>query len=66
MLYDSNRVQKGEESGRSLYSSDWPMVAFSGYKYSVETSIVTNSKASRRFFVFRGRGFDPGPLQPFG
>ena len=42
------------------------MLASSGYKYSIEASVVSNSKASRRFFVFRGHGFDPGPLQPFG
>ena len=31
---------------------------------SVEASVVSNSKASRRFFVFRGGGFDPGPYSP--
>ena len=66
MLHCSYRVQKGEESGRSHHSSNYSMLASSGYKYSVEASVVSNSKVSCRFFVFGGRGFNPGPLQPFG
>ena len=42
------------------------MQASSLYKYSVEVSVVSNDKDSRRFLVFGGRGFDPGPLQPVG
>ena len=65
------RVRNLEGQFRSLHFSDYPMLASSGYKYSVEASVVSNSEASRRFFVFRGRGFDPGSgfqhaLQPFG
>ena len=66
MIYGSYRVQKGEESEGPILSSDKPMLASSGYKCSVEASVVSDSKDSRRLFVFRGSGFDPGPLQPFG
>ena len=51
MLHGSYRVQKGEESERSRHSSNHPMLASSGYDYSVEASVVSNSKASRRFFI---------------
>ena len=32
MLYGSYRVEKGKVFGRSLHSSDKPMLASSGYK----------------------------------
>ena len=57
MLHGSYRVQKGDESGRSRHSSNYPMLASSGYKYSVEASVVSNSKASRRFCFIQGSWF---------